>query len=53
MVDGRCWFNNYYRMKEMELEMRRFLNGGDFGCFQYHGDLFRKAHESLLEALEA
>lgn len=53
VVDGRCWFNNYYRMKEMELEMRRFLNGGDFGCFQYHSDLFRKAHESLLEALEA
>lgn len=53
VVDGRCWFNNYYRMKEMELEMRRFLNGGDFHCFQHHSDLFRKAHESLLEALEA
>jgi len=52
VVDGRCWFNNYYRMKELELEMRRFLNDGDFGSFQHHSELFRKAHESLREALE-
>lgn len=52
VVDPRCWFSNYYYMKGMELEMRRFLTGGDFGSFQHHGDLFRKAHESLLEALE-
>jgi hypothetical protein len=51
VVDGRCWFSNYYYMKEMELEMRRFLNGGDFSSFQHHGDLFRKAHESLREAM--
>jgi len=52
VVDGRCWFNNYYRMKEMELEMRQFINTGDFGAFQHHGELFRKAHENLQQALE-
>jgi len=52
VVDGRCWFNNYYRMKEMELEMRQFINTGDFGAFQHHSELFRKAHENLQQALE-
>ncbi|WP_206667636.1 hypothetical protein [Muricoccus nepalensis] len=52
VVDGRCWFSNYYYMKDMELEMRRFLSTGDFASFEHHSDLFRKAHESLLEALE-
>ena len=52
VVDGRCWFNNYYHMKEMELEMRRFLKAGEFASFQYHSELFKKAHESLIESLE-
>jgi hypothetical protein len=53
VVDGRCWNNNYYYMKEMELEMRRFLNGRDFACFSYHRDLFRNALESAIEAIGA
>jgi hypothetical protein len=52
VVDGRCWFNNYYQMKEMELEMRRFLKTSDFESFQHHSDLFRKAYENLVESLE-
>jgi len=53
VVDGRCWFNNYYQMKDMELEMRRFLYDGDFSCFTHHSEFFRKAHGSMRELLEA
>lgn len=53
VIDGRCWFSNYYYIKDMELEMRRFLVGQDFGCFQHHGNLFRQAYQSLAEVLEA
>jgi hypothetical protein len=53
VVDGRCWNNNYYYMKDMELEMRRYLNGYDFSCFTYHRDVFRAALEGALEAIGA
>ncbi|SUS03285.1 conserved hypothetical protein [uncultured Defluviicoccus sp.] len=51
VIDGRCLNDNYYYMKELELEMRRFLNGNDFSAFKYHGDLFRKSLESVIEAM--
>jgi hypothetical protein len=50
VIDGTCWNNNYYYMKELELEMRKFLNGNDFSSFKYNSDLFR---ESLKGAIEA
>lgn len=52
MVDARCWFNNYYYMKEMQLQMRRFLNDHDFACFKHHGDLIKEAYQSIAEAME-
>lgn len=51
MVDARCWHQNYYYMTEMQLEMRRFLKSQDFGSFRYHGDMFKTALQSALEAL--
>jgi hypothetical protein len=51
LIDARCWNNNYYYMKEMELEMRRFLNGNDFASFKYHQELFRNALQNVLEAV--
>jgi hypothetical protein len=51
MVDARCWYENYYYMNELELEMRRFLASQDFGSFKYHGDMFKTSLESALEAL--
>jgi hypothetical protein len=51
VVDGRCWNNNYYYMKDLELEMRRFLNGHDFSCFTHHRDLFRNSLQSAIEAI--
>jgi hypothetical protein len=51
VVDGRCWNNNYYYMKDLELEMRRFLNGRDFSSFSYHRELFRNSLQSAIEAI--
>jgi hypothetical protein len=51
VIDGRCWNNNYYYITELELEMRRFLNDGDFASFTYHGEQFRAALESVKEAV--
>lgn len=53
LIDGRCWNDNYYYMRDMELEMRRFLSGGDFSVFKHHGDIFRKSLEGVLEAIGA
>lgn len=51
LVNLRCWNSNYYYMKELESEMRRFLNGNDFSVFQYNADLFRKSLETVMEEL--
>ncbi len=51
MVDARCWHENYYYMTELQLEMRRFLTTQDFNSFNYHGDMFKTALQSALEAL--
>ena len=53
MIDGRCWNDNYYYMKEMELQMRRYLNDHDTGVFGHHGNLFGAALESVTEAIGA
>jgi hypothetical protein len=51
VIDGRCWNNNYYYISELELQMRRFLNDGDFNSFKFHGEHFRAALESVKEAV--
>ena len=53
LVDGKCWFENYYYLQSLQDEMRRFLLNGDFGCFRFHSELFRTAYESLQERLES
>jgi hypothetical protein len=50
VLDGQCWNRNYYYLKEMEGEMRRFLLEGDFTCFRYHRDDLRNAWQSVREA---
>jgi hypothetical protein len=52
-VEALCWGRNYQYMKEMELEMRRFLKAHDFAVFRYHGDLLRSAFQSIEEEVEA
>ena len=52
MIDGRCWFNsNHDYIKELELEMRRYLIEANYECFSHHRDLFRSALESVVEAV--
>ena len=51
IIDGRTWFHNYRYLVDLELEMRRFLKDQDFMSFKHHGDLFRRAHEGMLEAI--
>ena len=51
LVNAHCWNANYYYMKSMEDDMRRFLNGNDFSAFQYHSEFFRKTLETVVEAL--
>lgn len=51
VIDGRCWNNNYYYINKLELQMRRFLNEGDFNSFKFHAEHFRAALESVKEAV--
>jgi hypothetical protein len=51
LVNARCWNSNYYYMKNMESEMRRFLKANDFGVFQFHSEMFRKSLETVMEEL--
>jgi|SRR5579859_3485650 len=51
VIDGRCWNDNYYYMRDLELEMRRFLNGYDFSVFKYHGTLFESALQNAMEEI--
>lgn len=53
LIDGRCWNNNYYYLKNMELEMRRFLIKHDFKEFTHHSDFIRHAHTSMMEEIGA
>jgi hypothetical protein len=48
-VEALCWARNYQYMKEMELEMRRFLKEHDFNVFKYHGERMREAFQSIEE----
>ena len=53
VIDGRCWNDNYYYIREMELQMRRYLNDHDAEVFEFHSDLFEAALENVKEAVGA
>jgi hypothetical protein len=50
-VEALCWARNYQYMKEMELEMRRFLKAHDFTVFKHHGDFLRTAFQTIEEEM--
>jgi hypothetical protein len=52
LVDGRCWFDNYGYLIDMELEMRSFLKTRDFRSFTYHRELLERANDAVAEAVE-
>jgi len=49
LLEALCWHSNYYYLKDLQLEMRRFLNGGEFSVFRYHAELIAKAYQSMAE----
>jgi hypothetical protein len=51
MIDARCWVSNYYYLKELELEMRRFLKDHRFDAFKYHGGLIEQSFQNVAEAV--
>jgi hypothetical protein len=51
MIDAQCWVRNLHYLKDMELEMRRFLKDHDFGVFKYHSALIEQSFQSVAEAL--
>lgn len=50
VIDAKCWHHNYYYIKELEDEMRRFLLNNEFSSFRYHSDKLEMAYQSLVEA---
>jgi hypothetical protein len=48
-VEALCWSRNYQYMKEMEMEMRRFLKANDFKVFKNHGERLKAAFQSIEE----
>lgn len=52
LVDARCCFENYYYMKQMQLEMRNFLGSGSFDSFTYHKELIQMAYRAAVEEAE-
>src|SRR6266446_2877859 len=50
VVDAKCWHQNYYYIKELEDEMRRFLLKNEFSAFQCHSEKLEMAYQSIVEA---
>jgi hypothetical protein len=51
MIDARCWFSNYYYLKDLELEMRRFLKDHNFAAFKYHSGIIEQSFQTVAEAV--
>lgn len=50
-VEAVCWSKNYHYLKDMELEMRRFLNAYDFSVFKHHSEVIKSALENIEEEM--
>jgi hypothetical protein len=48
-VDPNCWNTNLGYLKDMELDMRRFLSSREFSSFTFHGDAIRRIHDAMIE----
>jgi hypothetical protein len=52
MIEALCWSRNDHYLRDMELEMRRFLVGRDFETFKHHGERLAVAYKTIEEELE-
>jgi len=44
--------DNISYLNHLTLDMRRFLQDGDFSAFSFHGEFFKRSIATLLEDLE-
>ena len=52
-IEALCWSKNYSYMREMQLEMRRFLIDHDFSVFKHHKEILKAAYENIVEEVMA
>lgn len=52
IVEGRCWSNNYQYMVQMQLNMGKYINDGDFRHFGKHSALIESAFKTMNSELE-
>lgn len=48
-VDPNCWNTNLGYLKDMELDMRRFLSSRDYSSFRFHGDEIERTYDAMIE----
>jgi hypothetical protein len=51
MIDARCWVSNLQYLKDLELEMRRFLKDHSFEAFKYHRGIIEQSFQTVAEAV--
>jgi hypothetical protein len=51
IVEGRCWSNNYQYMRQMQLNMMKHANDGNFEHFGRHHDLIKSAYLEMCAEL--
>jgi hypothetical protein len=51
VVEGRCWSNNYQYMQQMQLNMKKHLNDGDFKHFGKHHEVIKSAYLEMCAEL--
>lgn len=53
LVDARCFFANYQYMKEIQLDMKRYLTTKSFDSFRHHAELFERAYHDVVGETES
>lgn len=53
LVDARCFFSNYQYMREMQLDMRRYITTRSFECFGAHAKMFERIYHDVVGEMEA
>lgn len=51
VIESRCWFNNYYYISDMQLQMRRYLSTHEFSSFKHHATEVEAAYNSVIESI--
>ncbi|NKB37979.1 MAG: hypothetical protein GKR93_12585 [Gammaproteobacteria bacterium] len=49
---AQTWSKNYYYLSGLELEMKQFINEGNFDAFKFNSELFKNSVQYLVAKLE-